>query len=824
MYLLLLAVGCTPDPTPAAKPTAVPSCTLDGVGLALTYTPTATVEVVTDDRGIRHLYAQNDADLFWAAGYQIAEDRLFQLDTWRRLSRGTLAEVQGEDEVDSDLAARTFAFGRYACESVAWMAQDRPEDIALVVAYVEGLNRRIAEVQAGEAEPPPEFTALGYAPEAWTILDVFTIGRRINLGYSNSVEFDLLYGLMTELVANFEDFPVFAPGAPRYITTDTAPEAVARPAPRRGAARGTGTLDAASAEGIRQGLATMRDAFGMGPGSNNWAVNGAYTDNGRPLLANDPHSGYDNPNTLWQVHLNSADAGGTFDVIGFAFPGVPGVQLGHNRALAWSATTAMADQTDLWAVTVDDGAVNLGGKSVAVTEEEEIIRVKLDDGSVEERAFTIRRVEGYGVILPEDLLPVPPTIFGGELLVNWVGFQPTDEIFGYFDFDRAQDLDDFEAAVDYEKVGLHNWVGATAEGIRYRVHGWLPQRGEAGARPPVNRVMDGTDASTLWTGQYMDTELLPRLDGTQPFIVTANNDPFGITDDNDPLNDERYYASFFAPSFRADRIHAELDRLVAEGPVTAEQMMTLQLDSYSSLAAGLVPHLDAAVARIDTDEDLAEYRGRADLVEAAARLSAWDRHMDRDSEEAALFRAWEGYVAKRTLASDLSILFGSVEEAQAVAIAKINLITYDQDLQSILRGNTDRHLLAALDDALEWTRARAAEEGVPWTWGVAHAASFEPVWGELTYVAVDGDDSAVNVSQCAFWDGSEPADVCVAPEGAIFRQVTTFDAEGTPVMWASVPFGGDGDVSRWQAGTYDVVPFARADVDARATTTGTLGP
>lgn len=823
MYLLMLAVGCADKvaPLPAAPET---KCDVDELGLELAYAPGAPVEVLTDERGVRHLYASSDQDLFWAAGYQIASDRLFQLDTFLRLAKGTLAEVQGEDQYEADLTARTFAFGRHACESVAWMTTDRPEDMALVVAYVNGVNARIAQVNAGEVDGDAQMEALGYGPTPWTLEDVFTIGRRINLGYSSSIEYDLLYGLMQTLVSNASDFPVFAPGTPRFITTDTAPEAAARPAPR-GARRLTGTLSEADAERLFAGLRGMRKVTNMGPGSNNWAVSGALTDNGRPIIANDPHAVYNSPNTLWQVHLNSMDAGGAFDVAGFAFPGVPGVQLGHNRHLAWAATTAMADQTDMWAVEIDDGVAMLGGEEVLVTEEQETIRVKLADGSVEERVVTIQRIDGYGVIMPEDLLPLPPeNLLGGQLLVNWVGFGPTDEFFTFLDFDRAEDLDDFEAAVTYQKVGLHNWVGATADGIRYKVHGLLPDRGEPGARSTPNQVMDGADASTFWNGDYLDEDKLPYLDGTQPFIVTANNDPFGHTDDNDPLNDTFYYSSFFAPSYRADRIHSELTRLSAEGPLTAEQMRTLQLDSYSSLAAGLVPKLTDAVSRIDTSEDLADFRERADLLAAAERLAAWDFVMSRDSEEAALFRAWEGYVSRKTLRSDLTILFDAVEEAQAVAIAKINLITYDQQVASILGDNADYYLLDALDEALAWVETRKAEEGLAtWTWADAHKASFEPVYGEPTLVEVDGDDSAVNVSQCAFWDGGDPAAECVAPEGAIFRQVTTFDEDGTPVMEASVPYGGDGDVTRWQDGTYDFVPFARAEVEAAAVETTTIG-
>ena len=131
---------------------------------------------------------------------------------------------------------------------------------------------------------------------------------------------------------------------------------------------------------------------------------------------------------------------------------------------------------------------------------------------------------------------------------------------------------------------------------------------------------------------------------------------------NDPLNDDIYYGSFFGPAFRADRISSELERLIAAGPVTAADMQALQLDTTSSIAELSIPLLVDAASRIDTDDTLAEFRGRDDLLAAIDTLSAWDRKMVRTSSEAALFRAWQGFVSRRTLSSDLSLLFLPVEQ------------------------------------------------------------------------------------------------------------------------------------------------------------------
>lgn len=274
---------------------------------------------------------------------------------------------------------------------------------------------------------------------------------------------------------------------------------------------------------------------------------------------------------------------------------------------------------------------------------------------------------------------------------------------------------------------------------------------------------------------------MPRLDGSQPYLVSANNDPWGHTADNDALNDEFYYASFFSPGFRANRIAAELERNIADGPVTAAQMTALQLDNHSTLAEGLVPLLVAAAARIDTDEDLADYRGRQDLLDAVARLDAWDRGMDRASADAALFRAWQGFVAKRTLSSDLSLLFLPVEQASPVTISKINLLVHQQGIESFVDGRAAYDLLGGLDQALAWLAEHAASLGLAeTTWGDLHRVKVHPTWGPEALLAVNGDESSPNVSGCTFWGESDPLALCTGDEGPIFRTVTGFGEDGVP--------------------------------------------
>lgn len=808
--ILHLLLACTePNGTPVARLPA-PVCTTDD--LPTEFALSAPVDIQIDDLHVPHVFAQNDADLMFGAGYQQATDRLYNLQQSKRATYGRLAEVDGEGSLDSDILAHVFDFESLACPTAHNIATDRPLEWTMALAFAAGINRRVDEVNAGTAPLPFGFgpEESNYAPEHIEAVDLIAMGKRIELGYSNQLEFEVLNTVAQALVNHYDEFPVYQSGADRFIvggaSLDGPPAPVHRP-----------YLTEAPDIDMDK-LRTLTDAHSMGHASNNWAVRGEYTDNGYPMIANDPHSALKNPARVYLYHLNSKDAGGTINVEGFGFPGVPGVQLGHTESVAWAATTNFGDGMDLYDVSINDGVADIGGNEVKVESRDVSIDVLQSDGSMTTETRTITVIPGSGVLLPEELLPVPKNLIAkGDLMVAWVGFDSTgaEEAVQYLDLDRATTIEEWAAALDYEIIGMQNWVAATTEGIRYKTHGRIPIRG---GEP--NHVMDASDASTLWTGEYVDADLLPALDGSQPYIVTANNDPFGNTADNNPLNDAVYHGSFYDPGFRADRIATELDRLTTRGNITREDMETLQFDTESGIAMRLLPLLDEAVSRIGTDESLAQYRGREDLLTMAAALDAWDGQMRPDSEPALLYRAWAAFLARRTLSSDLSSLFDSIDEKSPVTIAKIDLLAHEMDIASLTDGEADVDRLEALVEAGEWLAAHPEIK----TWGDVHSAHFSAQYRDDVVMTTGGDESTVNVATCSFWKDGDLSTACVATEGAIFRQVTRFGADGVPEMAFHAGMSEAGETSDWLDGTWRDLPFRTEDVLAHTVETRTLTP
>ena len=809
----------------------------------------ADTQVLIDTMGIPHIYAASDSDAFFASGYTMARMRLFEMEMVRRQALGTAAEVLGESALRGDLLARTLQFGEYGKRSRNAVQEDYPEDAALIEAFVRGINLYIDRVRTGALPPPAEMApaALNFQPTPWTHDDPYIIGKLLSFGISSSLDNELLATALPVLAPQFpRNFPLCMPTRNAFTMPDKDEiMAAATPAhllpssvtPRRRSAPPHGPalpLDWQRTLAQRQPLAQPL-------GSNNWAVAGKYSDNGRPILCGDPHQPLGSPSRFFAQHISTVDGGGTLDVIGFGFAGTPGVQLGHNRHVAWTATTNFADVMDLWDVTATGDQVVFGGKNRPAQVRHEHIGVRATTGPVitdgvtaDIREFVITDVPGFGVLLPDELLPVPRSVLThNEILFNWTGLAPSHEAAMYLGLNRAGTLDDWESGAKRQEVGAVNLVGADQSGIRYRVHASIPDRGTPVADVKPWMLMSGNDPRTLWTGRYLSEANLPSArDPARGYLTTANNDPWGFTKDGRVDNDPFYYSYFFDPGDRAARIESELVRLTTRGKITPADMATLQGDTRSLIADDLLPELAGAVAAIGTDPTLTKYRSRPELIQLFAQLSTWDRQMRRDSAEAVIFFALASFATQRALSDDLGAMLPVIFQAEPAFAFKILRLALRgvTGATGLLQEGKNAILVGALADTADWLKVRFGTvlptADKPYAWKDVHAAEFNHLLGghwNGGAVAVDGSVDTVNVSSANLLDSSGKAqDSVSAHAGALYRMVTTFDATGTPTALVNFTRGNDENpqspfYNNQQPGWIDnkstPLLFKRADVD-----------
>lgn len=551
------------------------------------------VQVIRDSKGIPHIYARNESDVYFALGHLHAEDRFFQMDVSRRTSRGTLAELLGPGQNDSTLSSdtsfRNIGHLRAAIRSVNAYS---PEHLAIIQAYADGVNSWL------RTNPlPPEYTLLeinkdGVPP--WEVIDCLAISNLIafNLSFETVDLSDTLALLQYIEVGNrrgFDGVKLFVEDAFRnnpFEPAVTAPRSLQAQEERGAIAEAKEDTDLHSGirslrqliqpqteAGIRQFLDSVVD-LSLAPlrqgsvGSNWWVIGGSKTEAGRPLMANDPHLGLGSPSTFYEAHLNVDGRSGAEDinVSGVSFPGVPGVILGFNEKISWGTTTSLLDVTDFYQerVVVDGSGLPVAtiyqGRAEPVTLLPEQFRInQIGDGvinnSVEAppgrrpsgvfvppaNAIVPRRNNGPFVTFPEGTDPNNMT----AISVQYTGFGPTRNLATFFLLAKARNLHDFKRALRFFDIGAQNFCYTDIHGnIAFIATGESPlredlQAGQVDGAPPFF-IRDGTGAHrNEWLrnddpphAQALPFEILPFEE--MPQVV---NPPQGfiVNANNDPL-------------------------------------------------------------------------------------------------------------------------------------------------------------------------------------------------------------------------------------------------------------------------------------------------
>ncbi|MCA9621261.1 MAG: penicillin acylase family protein, partial [Myxococcales bacterium] len=777
--------------------------------------PESPVEILIDDRGIPHIYAQSDRDLFWAYGYQLASDRLHQLDMFRRFAHGRLSEVLGADGAGSvgessladDRFARLFDWKRWGREDAALMQRDEPEHWALTSAWVDGVNARIAEVNGGTVAKPYGFgpDELDYDPEPWTYEDVYIVQKMAGFGLDQTILFEVFVTMTERFAAEALDaVQLFKPVRDTFVLPEEERPAGAGAMGASFAPRGDDLAcvapEAAFPPGSHEAFAPLaRLQHLKALGSNNWAVDGRHTKSQMPILAGDPHLGYDFSGLPYALHLDSKSAGGSFAVTGFSFVGAPGIFAGHNDRVAWTETSAFADVMDMWSVDVDGTKVRIGGDWVEGVERVETIAIR---GGAEEE-IVVLDVPGYGVIMPALLVGSPTAIAeqGQQVLLGWTGFAARPARY-FRELMRVQDLDEFEAAVDRMPEMTYNFLAADASGFSYRVGVDIPRRNPVVEGREPWRTMDGGDPDAFWSGEMLSPAQKPHSRAeSRGWIATANNDPFGFTQNGRVDDDPFYYGALFPPGWRANRIESELTRLAERGDIEVSDIQALQMDAHSNLADDLLPVVEEIHATVGTDPALDAFVGRSDIDALVQLLTVdWDRRMARDSKGALAFHAFAHFMAAAVMEDDLTLLYQRVLDAAPMYMLKIAALALEGAYpQGDLVMEEGRALLVmqALDATVTFLGERFGGVDGDYRFSDMRVSSMHDAYGRgmpIGLVPTDGGESTVNVAQSAFLDAKgEVAEQWVSHWGPIERQVMTFDDDGRPRSFANYALGNVAD-------------------------------
>jgi penicillin amidase len=676
----------------------------------------ARVTIARDADGIPLITAGDDEDAAFGLGFAHAQDRLFQMETMRRYGAGRLAEIFGAQTLTVDRQMRVLGLYRLAEASLTHLSPALRRGLD---AYAAGVN---AFLDGRRGALPPEFLLLRFAPEPWRPADSLVWGKLMDLELAGNYRGELLRARLARTLSPdqlgflYPEYPKDGP------TTLAALAQMYRALP----------LDRLYAE--------LPDKIGLVHASNNWVVDGTRSESGKPLLANDPHLGFQAPGVWYLARLKTPER----EIAGSTAPGVPVVVIGHNDRIAWGFTTTGSDVEDLFIEKIDPNATErymTPEGSQPFEARQETIAVK---GSPPV-PLTVRNTRHGPVI--SDILP-PGAAEPGYVLALSASFLTDDDrtAEALWDLSRAGSWEEFRA-------GLQSWVGPQQNIV------YADSAGTIGfiapSRIPIRRNGNGWLPVPGWTGEFDWTGFVPFDELPQASHPAAGH---FISANNKIVPDSyRYLLSrdWDLPN-RAERI-AEL--LAAAPRQSLAASAAIQADTLSIAARRLVP----LMTRIVPGDDQSR--------EAIERLRGWDFRMDADDVAPLLFTAW-------LRAFSRAVFTGRLGDA-AADYWGLN----PRVIEAVLGGHSEwcapppktadgttqdgcgALLSGSLDSALAELRQVYGADMTQWQWGRAHIAAFPnavlgrvPVLRNLVRVAIatDGGFDTVNRGATSIRDDARP--------------------------------------------------------------------
>lgn len=678
----------------------------------------APVDVYRDPDGVAHIYAANTHDLFYAEGYVHAQERFWQMDFWRHIGSGRLAEMFGESQVDTDIFLRRMGWAR-----VAQRELDRldAESSAILDAYAAGVNAYLEDRRG--AEISLEYAVLkvtnpGYTIEPWTPLHTLTWAKAMAWDLRGNMDQEaertvLLKTLSPEQVSQL--YPPYPQDHPEIVNHPLPVSKVSTlPLAQLPVEVYPGVTDQVAVINRRaEALDLLLGPSGSGIGSNNWVISGTRTASGKPLLANDPHLGAQMPSIWYEIglHCSPKSAGCPFDLAGFSFAGAPGIVIGHNDRIAWGFTNVGPDVQDIYIERINPyqpDQYEVNGNWV----EMEVVNETIQVAGGEPVEITVRYTR-HGPILWEDEQVLDdfklkagvelPVIY--RLALRWTALEETSTFPAMWKMNKAQNWEEFRAAAAEFDVPAQNFVYADIDGnIGYQMPGRIPIRPEG---VDGRTYVPGWTDDYEWLGMIPFAELPSVYNPPEGYIVTANN---AVVGEGYPY----LISTDWDYGYRAARIVQLIQG--APGKIDAAYMQKIQGDALTPGQDFLLPLL----MRINLEDER--------LVGARAVFEGWDGQSGTESPQAALFAVFWKNLLLRTFTDELPEEFwpegGSRWYRVMQTIVQKPESPWWDDRGTDERESRDEIIRQSFTAAVAELEKLQGREPSGWRWGELHTITF----------------------------------------------------------------------------------------------------
>ncbi len=648
------------------------------------------VEILIDHWGVPHIYAKNEADLFFAQGFNVARDRLFQIDLWYRRGLGQLAEVFGPAYVEQDKATRLFLYrGDMKKE---WEVYG-PGTEEMFQQFTSGINAYVDWLDQHPDQMPFEFKSQNYKPTHWTAENAIRIrsyAYAYNLGEevarakvacaadlkSEELRFKLEPKWQTRLPEGLD------PCLPKDVLRvyDLATQEVRFKPESLKANAGQPDI---SPDGVSVAQRTGE--------SNNWVIAAKKSASGHAILASDPHLEYIEPSVRYLLDLSAP----TLHVEGANRPISPGVSLGHNDWIAFAHTSFPVDQEDLYVYELNHANPDqyrfLGQwESFRVVREE--IKVKDQPTIGVELKFT-----RHGPLIYVE--KERNRAFAVRTMWLEPGTSPYFPAYGHM---RSKTFEDYKKSVERWGTPSLNHVYADVKGNI----GWAP-RGFAPIRPNWDGLLPVPgDGRYEWTGRLNGDQFPTSYNPASGYITTSNE--MNLPHDY-PYKDRKLGFEWGIP-FRHQRIDEILSGLKR---VSIEDSMHVQNDVVSIPARRLVALLQPL-----SSEDVT-------TKAALSLLKGWDANEDAESPQAALYEVWfsrhlRGAFKQAVLSKAAADSFEFPDTAAMLDALENPETRFTGNPTENPAQKRDHLLLMTLDSAYREMEKLQGSDSKEWRWGKLH--------------------------------------------------------------------------------------------------------
>jgi penicillin amidase len=725
----------------------------------------AEVSIHRDANGIPHIHAKTDRDLFFGYGWAMAEDRLFQLDWLRRKGLGRLSEIIGTDGLESDTVARTVGLNRIA--AAEW--KRLPGEVRqLLEAFSDGVNAVIAD--CGD-NLPVEFDLLKYRPEPWSPVDCLAI--EVEFRWYLTGRFPVI--CMPELAKRtLGEGPLLR----EYLLGEEDDESILHPGDYE-------PLIGQPLEPVGESIADP-DAS---TGSNNWVISGRRTTTGAPLLASDPHIAFEAVSCWYEAHL----MGGSFNVAGMTYVGMPAIMFGRNEQVAWGITNNICSLRDLYQERDSDdhpGCFEYDSNWEPARELTETIVVR----DADDVACSVRFSRNGPIV--DDILPAPANELG-PVSLNWLGMSQGGWLTSLLDMDRASSVAELKEAMRPWHVPTFGLVLADSDGgIGFHASGRIPVRSRS-----ERAFRRGWDPEDQWQGLIPFDEMPSFVNPDRGWIASANN---RIAPDDFP---HRMYGGWVS-GCRGQRIREMIE---SRETVSADDMRDMQQDALNLRAAKLVPIL---IRELDAADD--------DVQQAVAILGSWNGVSSSESVAATIFNVfysrWCVTVSNARFTGETAGLL-----AKGVDPCATRLLESDPH-GWFPNGSRQLRLRETFAATLEYLEDRFGPDMSAWSWGQLHVMPLRHVLsarGDLGQLLDHGGAGVRGDMLTVCNTGGGPD--WIAASGAGYRMVADLNSS-PPVLRAVDAQSQSGQPGSphysdqfddWVSGRYHEIVLTN-DVDARS--------